>query len=127
MSGIYCTNIEKGENVLALNQSAAKKKRETSALNYSKIVQTSSFKELMRVKKNFILPMSIFFMVFYFTLPVLTAYFTVLNKPAIGSISWAWFFAFAQFVMTISLCMIYTKKAVQFDQMVEKITHEAGR
>ncbi|WP_409303392.1 DUF485 domain-containing protein [Peribacillus sp. SCS-155] len=112
---------------MAVNQSVAKKSRKAASLDYSKIVQSASFKELMHEKKKFILPMSIFFMVFYFTLPVLTAYFTVLNKSAIGSISWAWLFAFAQFVMTITLCMIYTKKAGKFDEMVDKIAKEAGK
>ncbi|RFU62529.1 DUF485 domain-containing protein [Peribacillus glennii] len=110
-----------------MHETAAKNKSEASAVDYDKVVQSSSFKELMQQKKNFIIPMSIFFMVFYFTLPVMTAYTTVLNQPAIGAISWAWIFAFAQFVMTVSLCMIYTRKARKFDEIVDRITKEAGR
>lgn len=117
----------KGEFILAMNETAVKKKPEAAALDYTKIVQSSSFKELMQQKKAFIIPMSIFFMVFYFALPIMTAYSTVLNKPAFASISWAWVFAFAQFIMTVSFCMIYTRKARKFDDMVEKITKEAGR
>lgn len=112
---------------MAMNETAVKKKPEAAALDYTKIVQSSSFKELMQQKKAFIIPMSIFFMVFYFALPIMTAYSTVLNKPAFASISWAWVFAFAQFIMTVSFCMIYTRKARKFDDMVEKITKEAGR
>jgi uncharacterized membrane protein (DUF485 family) len=78
----------------------------------------------MHQKKKFIVPMSIFFMVFYFALPIMTVYSTVLNKPAFASVSWAWVFAFAQFVMTIALCMIYTRKARKFDEIVEKIKKE---
>jgi len=63
-------------------------------------------------------------MAFYFTLPILTSYSTILNNPAIGSISWAWIFASAQFIMTWALCMIYSKRAAQFDVMVEKIIQE---
>jgi uncharacterized membrane protein (DUF485 family) len=110
---------------LAMNETAVKNKRKTSATDYTSIVQSSSFKELMQKKKKFIVPMSVFFLVFYFALPIMTAYSTVLNKPAFGSVSWAWVFAFAQFVMTISLCMIYTRKAGQFDNIVEKINKEA--
>ncbi|PLT36043.1 DUF485 domain-containing protein [Bacillus sp. V5-8f] len=110
-----------------MNETAVKNKSEASSLDYEKIVHSSSFKELMQQKRNFIIPMSVFFMVFYFALPVLTAYSTVLNQPAIGDISWAWIFAFAQFVMTVSLCMIYTRKARKFDEIVDQITKEAPR
>lgn len=112
---------------MAMNESAVKKRSEAVDLDYTKVVQSSSFKELMQQKKAFIIPMSIFFMVFYFALPIMTAYSTVLNTTAFASISWAWVFAFAQFIMTVSFCMIYTRKARKFDEMVEKITKEAGR
>lgn len=100
--------------------------QKNAAAHYATIVQSASFKELLRRKKSFILPSSIFFFVFYFTLPILTSYFTILNEPAIGVISWAWVFAFAQFVMTWGLCILYTKRAEEFDKMVEKIKQETG-
>lgn len=105
------------------NGSLAKKEAEDST-DYTRIANSPSFQELLKKKYAFIIPMSIFFMVFYFTLPVLTSYTTFLNKPAIGSISWAWLFASAQFIMTWSLCMIYSKRAAKFDVMVEKIIQE---
>jgi uncharacterized membrane protein (DUF485 family) len=105
--------------------STAKNTVETQAENrYSEIVKSSKFQELFRSKKAFILPYSIFFFVFYFTLPIMTSYFTFLNTPAIGPISWAWIFAFAQFIMTWTLCIIYTKRSVKFDEMVEQIKQE---
>lgn len=95
------------------------------ALDYSKIAQSASFQTLIRVKRNFILPFSMFFLAFYFTLPVLTAYSNILNQAAFGAITWAWIFAFAQFIMTWSLCSIYSRKAEQFDQLVEVIIEES--
>ncbi|MFD2372008.1 DUF485 domain-containing protein [Brevibacillus sp. GCM10020057] len=97
-----------------------------SATNYAAIIQSASFQELLRRKKAFILPSSIFFFVFYFTLPILTSYFTVLNTKAFGAITWAWVFAFAQFIMTWGLCILYTRRARQFDALVEKIKQETG-
>ncbi len=96
-----------------------------SALDYTEIVQSTSFQQLLREKRNFIVPWSIFFLVFYFTLPILTAYTSVLKSNAFGSISWGWVFAFAQFIMTWALCMIYTKRAAKFDQSVEEIKQAA--
>ncbi|MDE3839966.1 DUF485 domain-containing protein [Bacillus methanolicus] len=108
--------------ISALSQS--KQNQNATSLNYSQIAQSSLFKRLLRKKRNFILPFSLFFLAFYFTLPVLTAYSDILNTPAFGPISWAWVFAFAQFIMTWSLCIIYTKKASEFDKIVEEIFEE---
>lgn len=106
---------------MGMNQSVLKQSMEQTPLDYSEIAQSSSFQKLLREKRNFILPWSLFFLVFYFTLPILTSYTTILNKPAFGSISWAWLFASAQFIMTWGLCMIYTKRARKFDKSVEEI------
>ncbi|WP_059172442.1 DUF485 domain-containing protein [Bacillus sp. FJAT-27445] len=97
------------------------------SLDYSKIVQSTLFQQLLREKRQFILPACLFFLAFYFTLPVMTAYSTVLNNPAFGPVSWAWVFAFAQFIMTWALCIIYTKKAARFDGLVDEIKQNVGR
>jgi uncharacterized membrane protein (DUF485 family) len=94
------------------------------SLNYSEIANSSQFKDLLNKKKAFIIPMTIFFFVFYFALPLMTSYSKVLNTPAVGSITWAWIFAFAQFIMTWTLCILYTRKAREFDQMVDDIAQE---
>lgn len=117
--------IHKGGNTLPSNDSVAKNQKVSASTDYSKIVQTQTFQELLRKKRKFIVPLSIFFMVFYFTLPILTSYSTVLNSNALGGISWAWVFAFAQFIMTWTLCVLYSKKAATFDILVEKIVKEA--
>lgn len=104
-----------------------KKQKNYEEPRYSEIVHSSYFKQLMEEKKRFILPMTLFFLLFYFSLPVLTAYSDVLNNKAIGDISWAWIFAFAQFIMTWALCMIYTKKAKRFDELAEKVVSEMDK
>ncbi|MFJ7744898.1 DUF485 domain-containing protein [Peribacillus sp. NPDC097295] len=106
------------------NESVAKDQKESASRNYTEIVQSPSFQELLRKKRKFIVPLSIFFMVFYFSLPVLTSYSTLLNSYAFGAISWAWVLAFAQFIMTWTLCVLYSKKAATFDILVEKIINE---
>ncbi|KYD34053.1 hypothetical protein TGS27_0326 [Geobacillus stearothermophilus] len=50
---------------------------------------------------------------------MLTSYSKALNALAIGPVSWAWLFAFAQFIMTWALCILYSKRAAQFDAIVE--------
>lgn len=95
-------------------------------LNYEEVVKKPKFKKLMDDKKKFILPFTIFFLVFYFTLPILTSYTTILNKPAIGDISWVWIFAIAQFIMTWTLSMIYVRRFSRFDKDAEEILKDEG-
>lgn len=90
-------------------------------LQYSQVEKSTKFKELMQDKKRFIIPLTVFFLLFYFSLPILASYTTILNNPAIGSITWVWILALAQFVMTWTLCILYVRKAAKFDQQAEEI------
>ncbi len=94
---------------------------------YTRIARSDKFRALIAHKKAFLIPTCLFFFVFYFTLPILTSYFTVLNTPAYGAITWAWVFGFAQFIMTWTLCSVYTRKAAQFDRDVAAILEETER
>lgn len=103
-------------------------KEETMAdkkVHYKKVAASEDFRKLLEEKRRFIVPMTIFFFLFYFSLPVATSYFTFLNKPAIGAISWAWLFALTQFVMTWVLCGLYSRKAAQFDKYVSALKIES--
>ncbi|ALC82818.1 MULTISPECIES: DUF485 domain-containing protein [Bacillus] len=99
---------------------------EKKELNYREIASSPAFQRLLKRKRLFIAPIAIFFFVYYFSLPVLTSYFTFLNQPAIGAITWAWLFAITQFIMTWVLCILYSKKAAQFDQDVNALKNEIG-
>ncbi|MFS0653967.1 DUF485 domain-containing protein [Bacillus sp. 179-C3.3 HS] len=90
-------------------------------VHYQKVAASENFRTLLEEKRRFIVPMTIFFFLFYFSLPVATSYFTFLNTPAIGAISWAWLFALMQFLMTWILCAIYARKAAQFDKYVSAL------
>lgn len=92
-----------------------------------RVERTSAFEELMRKKKAFIIPAIIFFFVFYFTLPFLTAFTTVLNARAFGPISWAYVYAFAQFIMTWGLAYAYIGQANKWDDLVDRARQEAAQ
>jgi uncharacterized membrane protein (DUF485 family) len=91
-----------------------------------RLERTSAFEELMQSKKAFIIPATIFFFVFYFTLPFLTAFTTVLSAKAFGPISWAYVYAFAQFPMTWILSHLYLNRANKWDGMVDRARHQAA-
>jgi uncharacterized membrane protein (DUF485 family) len=98
--------------------------RGNQGVDFEEISKSEKFGELMNEKKRFLVPLTIFFLVFYFMLPILTSYSTILNRTAIGPITWTWVYAFAQFIMTWVLCMMYVRKATRFDQMADEIVHD---
>lgn len=91
-----------------------------------RLERTSAFQELVKSKKAFIIPATIFFMIFYFGLPVLTGFTTVLNAPAFGPISWAYVYAFAQFIMTWTLLHLYVSRANKWDVLVDRARSQAA-
>ena len=91
-----------------------------------RVERTSAFKELTRKKKAFIVPATIFFLVFYFGLPVLAGFTTILDGYAIGSITWAYVYAFAQFAMTWIIMHLYVSRANRWDELVDRARHEAA-
>ena len=91
-----------------------------------RVERTSAFQELTRKKKALIVPATIFFIVFYFGLPVLAGFTTILDGYAIGSITWAYVYAFAQFAMTWILMHLYVNRANGWDGLVDQSRHEAA-
>ena len=93
---------------------------------WNRVARSSAFHELMQKKKAFIIPATIFFLVFYFGLPVLAAFTTLLNFQVIGAISGAYVYAFAQFAMTWILMHIYVSQANKWDGIIDRARHEAA-
>ena len=92
-----------------------------------RVERTSAFQQLMREKKAFIIPATIFFLIFYFLLVALTAFTNILSAKAFGPITWAYVYAFAQFPMTWILSHIYLNRANKWDKLVDDARHEAAQ
>jgi len=94
-------------------------------LIWEKVEATAEFRMLIAAKKGFILPATIFFIVYYFALPVLVGYFpTFMETNIIGQINLAYFFALSQFFMAWILMYMYIQQARVFDQMAQRITQK---
>lgn len=94
--------------------------------HWARVARTSAFQELMQRKKRFIIPATIFFLVFYMGLPVLAGFTTVLNVQVIGALSLAWIYALAQFIMTWTLLHLYVSRANKWDDIVARVRDEAA-
>lgn len=99
----------------------ASPKTKAGVPNYTAIAESTEFKDLKRKKSKFILPITIFFLLSYISLPILTSYTTILNNNAFGDIAWVWIYALALFVMTWVLCMVYVRRANEFDKEAKQI------
>lgn len=125
LPGNPCIKIGRGQQM-----EVKKVQNDTSQGNqrdYTAIVHSSAFQQLIREKKRFIVPFTLFFFIFYFALPILTSFSTILNHSFYKSITWAWVFAFAQFIMTWALCIIYSKRAARFDSLTDQVLKEGGK
>ncbi len=94
--------------------------------NFEKIEDSRGFRELMRKKKNFLIPTTILFLGLYLAFNIVISYTNWLNAPVAGDIPWVWVFAFGLFAMTWILVTIYMKKAASFDKMAEETLKEFG-
>lgn len=93
---------------------------------WTRVPQTVAFKELVSAKRAFVIPAIIFFIVFYFTFPVLIGFTSVLNVKVIGAINLAYVYAYAQFAMILVLAHLYLAKAKRWDELVEQTKREAA-
>jgi len=86
--------------------------------DWAAIARDPAFAELKAAKRRFIIPATIFFLVYYMTLPVLVGFFpAVMKAPVIGKVNWAYLYALSQFVMTWVLCGMYVRTARRWDEM----------
>jgi len=92
--------------------------------DFEEIEASSSFQELMKKKKAFLVPSTILFLGLYILFPVLISYTTILEASFIGDISWSWVYALGLFVMTWILVTVYMKKAAGFDRMANDTLKE---
>lgn len=94
--------------------------------HWERVARTSAFQELMQRKKKFIIPATIFFLVFYLGLPVLAGFTTILNATVVGALTWAYVYAFAQFAMTWTVLHLYVSQANKWDDIVDGVRREAA-
>jgi uncharacterized membrane protein (DUF485 family) len=80
------------------------------------------FRDLVRAKRAFLLPATVFFIAYYFALPVLVGYWPdLMNTPVVGHVNVAYLFALSQFVMAWLLMAAYVRRARRYDRMAEAL------
>ena len=87
-----------------------------AAADWPAIAADPDFKKLLAAKARFILPATLFFLAYYFALPVLVGWFPDLMKTKIGSVNLAYVFALSQFFMAWIVAAFYVVKAAGWDK-----------
>jgi uncharacterized membrane protein (DUF485 family) len=93
-----------------------------AAGDWEAIERDGDFRELVDAKRGFIFPATLFFIVYYFALPVLVGYFPeAMSRDVIGQINIAYLFALSQFLMAWIIMAMYVRRARVFDGMVSRL------
>jgi len=74
---------------------------------------------------KFIVPACVFFIVYYFALPLLVGYAPeFMNRRVVGSVNVAYLFALSQFFMAWVIALLYVRAASRHDRMARKIVSD---
>lgn len=91
-------------------------------VNWNQIAASDKFKALIKAKMKFIIPATIFFIVYYFALPLLVGYAPgLMQRRIFGSVNLAYLFALSQFFMAWVIALLYVRAASRHDRMAREI------
>jgi len=100
----------------------ADKPESTPSHVWDQIAAKPAFQSLVATKARFLWAASIFFIIYYFALPILNGWFPeLMKKEVIGRVNIAYLFALSQFFMAWALAFIYVKKAAAWDKAAAEV------
>jgi uncharacterized membrane protein (DUF485 family) len=95
--------------------------------DWARLAATAEFKALLKAKAKFVVPATIFFIVYYFSLPLLVGYAPqLMAQKVFGVVNVAYLFALSQFFMAWILAWAYVRAAARFDRMARAVI-DTGR
>lgn len=99
---------------------------EPDVVEWEKLAASERFRNLLKAKRRFIVPAMIFFIVYYFALPVLIGYARpFMEKRVLGPVNLAYLFALSQFFMAWIIAALYVRAAARFDKMAADVVSQA--
>ena len=99
-----------------------------NAPDWKQLAAAPEFTALVASKRRFIIPATLFFIAYYFALPVLVGYFPeLISRRVFGAVNIAYLFALSQFVMAWTMAFLYVRVSARFDEMAAGIRKSAGR
>jgi uncharacterized membrane protein (DUF485 family) len=121
-------------DVAPLGRSKSKPPHELTAdedhdiVDWHRLAATEEFKSLLKAKARFVVPATIFFIAYYFSLPLLVGYAPgLMARKVFGVINIAYLFALSQFLMAWLLAWAYVRAAARFDRMARDVVEKGTR
>lgn len=108
---------------LPMNNEAVSDRSKASEQNqWDRIARSWQFKDLLHVKKLFIVPALSFFFAYYFALALLVGYAPKLaSTRVLGTVTVAYLFALSQFVAGWIIAGLYVIASARFDALAKDI------
>ncbi len=89
---------------------------------WDRVSEMDEFRLLLLAKKQFVVPATIFFVVYYFLLPILVGYAPgLMDKKVWGPVNIAYLFALSQFFVAWGIAWMYVIAARKFNDFGHKI------
>ena len=94
--------------------------------DWDRVAATREFRNLIAAKLRFVIPATLFFLIYYFTLPVFVGYAPALMKIRIGVVNLAYLFALSQFFMAWAVAALYVRSASRWDVIARDLLRKLG-
>jgi uncharacterized membrane protein (DUF485 family) len=89
---------------------------------WDRVAEMDEFRLLLLAKAEFVVPATIFFIVYYFALPVLVGYFPAfMSRKVWGPVNIAYLFALSQFFVAWIIAWLYVRAARRYDDYGARI------
>ena len=125
--GDFTPEIGSATDVAPLGRDHAKPAHELTAdedvdvADWDSVAAQEEFKWLLASKRRFIVPATVFFIVYYFALPVLVGYAPRLMDTRVLGVNLAYLFALSQFFMAWAVAAFYVRAAGGWDKAAHRI------
>ena len=105
----------------ALPQQSMNLNQQRTGREWDQIAARADFQALLASKMRFVIPAFIFFVTYYFALPVLVGYFPQWMNVAVGPVNLAYLFALSQFFVAWFIAWLYLRAADRWDGRAREI------
>ena len=125
--GDFTPEVGSATDVAPLGRTGAKPAHELTAdedadvADWDRVAAEDEFKGLLASKRRFIVPATVFFVVYYFALPVLVGYAPALMDTRVLGVNLAYLFALSQFFMAWAVAALYVRAAGGWDETAHRI------
>lgn len=109
-------------------QNSGREKNGSDQTVWDRVAASREFRNLMSLKKLFIIPAFLFFLIYYFLLPVLVGYAPgFMSTKVWGNVNLAYLFALSQFFMAWIIAGLYVRAGDKFDAISKDIIERVAQ